>query len=394
MGAPQSRLYETAIGLQQLGWDVMVVTAMPNYPTGKIFDAYKGRFSATDTLDGITVHRYTLYASNAKKALPRIASMLSFSATAFCALFKLRKFKPDYIFTESPPLTLAFSGLMLAKLSGARHIMNVSDLWPLSAFELGAISKGFLYKRLEDLEHFLYRRSFACIGQSQQIVDALVAKGSRKAHLFRNGVYIKRFESSRKEQAERTGKLRIVYAGLLGIAQGIYGICRNINFSELGVEFHIYGEGAEKQEIINYLAENKDKGIFLHGSVKRDSVPATIMQYDLTLIPLIKPIYGAVPSKIYEAMAAGLPIIFTGGGEGADIIRDYNTGWVCEPSDFAAISAKIHEIGNMNNDQLNIIRANCINAATNIFNRDKQIEQLHLFLSAALKGAAGKTAGN
>ena len=380
MGAPQSRLFETALGLKQYGWDVIVVTAMPNYPTGKVFDAYKGKFSSKETIEGITVYRYTLYASNAKKALPRIISMLSFSMTAFCSLFKVRKFKPDYIFTESPPLTLALSGLMLSKLSGARHVMNVSDLWPLSAFELGAISKGFLYNRLEGLERFLYKKSFACIGQSQQIVTQLAERGSKRTHLFRNGVYMKRFERSAPLATKTGDKLRIVYAGLLGVAQGIYDICRNIDFSKLDTEFHIYGDGAEKQEIIQYLNDNKDRGIFLHTPVKRDMVPETIMQYDVTIIPLIKPIYGAVPSKIYEAMAAGLPIIFTGGGEGAEIIAEYKTGWVCDPSAFEAMINKIREITLMDKMQLAEIKSNCINAATNVFNRDKQIEKLHLFL--------------
>jgi glycosyltransferase involved in cell wall biosynthesis len=385
MGAPQSRLYETAVGLKQLGWEVIVITAMPNYPTGKIFGPYKGKFSVSDTHEGLNVYRYTLYASNSKKSLPRIISMLSFSITSFCSLFKLLKFRPDYIFTESPPLTLALTGLILAKCTGAKHIMNVSDLWPLSAFELGAISKGFLYKRLESLEQFLYKKSFACVGQSQQIVDALTAKGGRKTHLFRNGVYMNRFESVTLTAAPKSEKLKIVYAGLLGIAQGIYDMCRNIDFHQLNVEFHIYGEGAEKQEIIQYLEAHAHTGIFLHSPVSRNLIPLTIMQYDLTLIPLIKPIYGAVPSKIYEAMAAGLPIIFTGGGEGAEIIKEYNTGWVCDPSDYTAIRSKIKEITLMDKSQLELIKNNCVKAATNVFNRDKQIEKLHLFLLNSLE---------
>ncbi len=383
MGAPQSRLYETALGLKQYGWDVIVITAMPNYPTGKIFDTHKGKFFVREDIDGIKVYRYALYASNSKKALPRIISMLSFNITSFFSLFALKKFKPDYIFTESPPLTLAFSGLILAKLTGSKHVMNVSDLWPLSAFELGAISKGFLYRRLEYLERLLYRKSFACVGQSQQIVNELTIKGSKKAYLFRNGVYMKRFQQSKSFICKDNDVLRIVYAGLLGVAQGIFDICRNICFSQLNAEFHIYGDGVEKPEISRYIADNNYKGIFLHDSVKRDLIPATIMQYDVTLIPLIKPIYGAVPSKIYEAMAAGLPIIFTGGGEGAEIIREYRTGWVCPPSDYDAIIIKIKEISLLDKVQFENIKNNCIAAAKNVFNRDRQIEKLNIFLQNA-----------
>lgn len=382
MGAPQSRLLETANGLISLGWEVKVITAMPNYPTGKIFKAFKGKFTAKDKVGNIDVWRYWLYASNSKKPLPRIISMLSFSFTSFAALFKLRKFKPDYVFTESPPLTLGLTGLMLARLTGAKHIMNVSDLWPLSAFELGAISKGFTYKQLEKLERYLYKKSYACTGQSQQIVTQLAASGSQRAHLYRNGVDTRRFDSIRQTmQPQPHNNLRIVYAGLLGVAQGILGLCENIDFASLGAELHIYGEGAEKNDIIAYLEKNKDKGIFLHSSVKRDEVPATIMQYDATLIPLIKPIFGAVPSKIYESMAAGLPIIFTGGGEGIDIINDNKAGWVCEPGNYDQIKEKIAEVATMPESQLQQIKNNCIYAAQHIFDRRIQIEKLDQFLS-------------
>jgi glycosyltransferase involved in cell wall biosynthesis len=131
------------------------------------------------------------------------------------------------------------------------------------------------------------------------------------------------------------------------------------------------------------MKNNQDRGIFLHNSVKRDMVPETIMQYDVTLVPLIKPIFGAVPSKIYEAMAAGLPIIFTGGGEGAVLIEQYKAGWVCEPSDYEAIRNKISEIAGMDNIELASIKNNCITAAHNVFNREIQIDNLHRFLTSS-----------
>ena len=67
MGAPQSRLLETAIGLKNNGWKVIVITALPNYPTGKIFRHYKKRFFTKETFNEIQVWRYLLYSSNSKK---------------------------------------------------------------------------------------------------------------------------------------------------------------------------------------------------------------------------------------------------------------------------------------------------------------------------------------
>ncbi len=384
MGAPQSRLYETVIGLQKRGWEILIITAMPNYPTGRVFDGYRGLFVMKDETDGINIRRYALYASHSKKSFPRIVSMLSFGFTAMFSLARVRAFKPSYIITESPPLTLGLTGLALARIAGAKHIMNVSDIWPLSALRLGAISEGYMYKRLEKLERYLYRRSFACMGQSSEITDRLEITGSKRTILFRNGVDFNRFEQIRGAVTTTpSGKLRIVYAGLLGIAQGVKDICTHVDFASLGAELHIYGEGSQKNEIREFIDKNPQRGIFLHKSVSREAIPATLMQYDVTLIPLITPIYGAIPSKIYEAMAAGLPIIFSGGGEGERIINEYRTGWACTPGNYAEISTKIKEVVSMDKEQLDRIKANCIKAARNVFNREIQVEHLNQFL---LKG--------
>jgi len=383
MGAPQSRLFETAKGLRNKDWEIRILTSMPNYPSGKIFKEFRNKFFMTSDVENLVTWRYWLYASNSKKSIPRIISMVSFSLAVLFSFRRVKKFKPDYIITESPPLTLGLSGLFLSKWSRAKHVLNVSDIWPLSAYELGAISKGFLYNKLEQLEKFLYRNSFACMGQSQQIVDHLLQSETKRAHLYRNGVDFERFDDVRPNSLppQQSG-IKIVYAGLLGLAQGVFNLCKNINFSELNAEFHIYGDGAEKSEIAEYLNKNIIKNIFLHTAVTRNDVPKTLMQYDITIIPLIKPIFGAVPSKIYEAMAAGLPIIFSGGGEGEYIIKQYKIGWVCAPSNFESIRETILKIASMDTAELLLMKENCINAAREVFDRKIQLERLNNFLSA------------
>ena len=381
MGAPQSRLLETALGLKKLGWSVIVLTALPNYPTGRIFSQYKKKIFTHEILNEIHIWRYLLYSSNSKRSLPRIVSMLSFSFMVLFSVSKVRKFNPDYIFTESPPLTLGLSGLFLAKCSSARHILNVSDLWPLSAYELGAISKGFLYKRLEWLEAFLYNKSYACTGQSEEIISCVAKKGAKKILLFRNGVDSSRFNLSRNiKVAGSEEKIKIVYAGLLGIAQGILEICKHIDFYKMNCEFHIYGQGAEKNDIAFFLLENPKKGIYLHEPIERNLVPDTLVKYDATIIPLIKPIFGAVPSKIYEAMAAGLPIVFSGGGEGAMIIKEFELGWICNPSDFQEIESVLLKLGEMSISELDDLKRRARATALNVFDRKIQIGRLNDFL--------------
>lgn len=381
MGAPQSRLFETAKGLKELGWDVFVITAMPNYPSGKISENYKGRLFYNEKIDDINVFRTWLFASNSKKSMPRILSMLSFSILSLFSVLKIKKFKPDFILTESPPLTLGLSGMIISKIVGAKHLINVSDIWPLSAFELDAISnEGYLYKMLVKVEQFLYKKSYASIGQSNQIVNHLNVNGAKRSWLYRNGVNSSRFKQPM--DFEERKPIRIVYAGLLGVAQGLFDIVKNIDLLDGRLELHIYGEGAEKKEIIEFLNCNPKKGVFINESVKRDKVPDMLSQHHITLIPLRKPIYGAVPSKIYEAMAAGLPIIFAGGGEGAEIIERYELGWICKPSDFSQLNSILITILNTDLELILKKRKNCQFAGQKIFDREIQINKLNELLKA------------
>ena len=382
MGAPQNRLYEMCDGLNRLGADISIVTGMPNYPTGKIFKNYQNKFSQSELLDGILIKRYWLYASNVKEVLPRIFNMLSFSITSLCALPYLIKRKNDYIIVESPPLLLGLTGWLLAKLSGAKLIMNISDLWPLSARELGAISgDGWIYKILEMLERFLYKHSVFCMGQSQEIVDYIKAHGAKDVYLFRNGVDPLRFPLIVREYKKENKPLILTYAGLLGFAQGIAGICRNIDFKAINAEFHIYGAGGEQSEIEAIIANNPDRGIFYHGKVSREEIPAVLKDSDCTLIPLVKNIYGAVPSKIYESMASGLPIIFSGEGEGKKIVEENNIGWTSNALDYEMLKNNI-QVAAMSPDLLKEKSLNCIKCANVKYNRPKQIESLFNYIAS------------
>lgn len=371
-GAPQNRLLELAEMLNRSGWEVKVITAMPNYPTGKIFDEYKGKISVREKIGNIDVERYWLYASNAPKTLPRIFSMLTISATAMFSIPNMMEFKPDYLLAESPPLTLALSGLIIAKSCGAKFIMNVSDIWPLSAKELGSIGDGKIYRSIERLERYLYRNSFMCTGQSEEIVEHLKKSGASRAYLFRNGVDVKRFENLSASSRRSEGALKIIYAGLLGVAQKVSDIAGGIDFTQLGAELHIYGDGAERNAIEEFAASNPGRGVHVHEPVSREQIPGLLMQYDCALIPLVRNIYGAVPSKIYEAMSAGLPVLFSGSGEGARIVLERNVGLVSLPGDLNGLRENIMKIRETEG-LLKKMSDNCVASARNEFDRNKII---------------------
>ena len=338
-GAASNRIFHLAHGLQKHHFKVSVLTPLPNYPTGKIFDAYKGTFKHTTIEKKIAVHRLWIYASNSKNKLPRLVAMFSYSFS-LCWFFIWNKI-PKTVIIKSPPLLVAFTSAFFLRSKKRKLILNVSDLWPMAGWELGAFKKNFSYKLLEKIERFNYRHAHLILGQSHEIISHVRSLFPEKdTFLYRNYPDFIAPKVSGRTTSE--GKLKIVYAGLLGIAQGIYKLCQELDYTK--VQFHIYGSGAERNKIQVLISNNPELDIIYYGEVSRDILHKVLLQYDITIIPLLNRIYGSVPSKIFEYAQLGLPMIYFGGGEGEDIIKNYNLGWVAEVGNYENLNTVISKI--------------------------------------------------
>ncbi|MEY8849441.1 glycosyltransferase family 4 protein [Psychroserpens sp. XS_ASV72] len=337
-GAASNRIFHLAEGLQKRKFNVSVVTPLPNYPTGKIFDGYKGRFSHKSTEKGISVHRLWIYASNSKNKILRLIAMLSYSFSL--VWFFIRNAIPKTAIVQSPPLLVAFTCMLCLKSKKRKLVLNVSDLWPIAGLELGAFKKGWSYRLLEKIERFNYKRADLVLGQSHEILSHVQSIAPQKdTYLYRN---YPDFEIGDYEYAITEKRIKIVYAGLLGIAQGIYKLCQELDYEK--IEFHIYGSGAEQFKIESFIKENAELPIVYHGHISRSELHTELVKYDLTIIPLLKRIYGSVPSKIFEYAKLGLPMLYFGGGEGEDIIRKHHLGWVAEAGNYNHLNEVLSSI--------------------------------------------------
>ena len=338
-GAASNRIFHMAEGLQKRGFKVSVVTPLPNYPYGKIFSGYKKTFGYTSYEHNITIHRLWIYANNSKNKFRRFLAMLSYSFSLI--LFFAFKKIPRTVIIQSPPLLVAFTCTLLLRSRKRRLILNVSDLWPLAGLELGVFKRNWSYRMLEKIEHFNYSNSNLVLGQSQEILEHVNSSLPKKpVALYRNfpNIYFEHFRSIPPSK----NKIRLVYAGLLGVAQGILKLCEHLDYSR--IELHIYGSGAEKEQLVSFLDQHPKLPIIYHGEVERTELHEILLDYDATLIPLLNRIYGSVPSKIFEFSKLGLPIIYFGGGEGESIINDLNLGWTAPPGNYDALNKLIASI--------------------------------------------------
>ena len=143
VGAAPSRLANMAEGLKGQGCEVDVLTSLPNYPKGKIFDGYRGCLSKHEVRNGVNVFRYWIYATVSRNAVARVLNMFSFAVMIWLFAFKYRRIKGyDCVIIQTPTLVVAASAMRLFKgLYGKRCVLNVSDIWPLTAFDMGAITR-------------------------------------------------------------------------------------------------------------------------------------------------------------------------------------------------------------------------------------------------------------
>ncbi|RED46392.1 glycosyltransferase involved in cell wall biosynthesis [Winogradskyella eximia] len=338
IGAASNRIYHLAEGLKN-DYDVSVVTPLPNYPTGKIFKVYQGKFSATTIENGIKINRLWIYASVSKNKFLRLIAMLSYSFSLIW-FFMWHKI-PDKVIVQSPPLLVSFTCMFFLRSKKRKLILNVSDLWPSAGLELGALKEGFAYNMLKKLEAFNYKKADLILGQSNEILTHVKTITTKpQLFLYRNFPEIEL--PKLMEKSASNGKIKMVYAGLLGVAQGIHKLCNEIDYET--IEFHIYGSGAEEEAIKNLIASKKDLPLYFHGRVNRDELHKVLLTYDLTIIPLLNRIYGSVPSKIFEYAKLGLPMLYFGGGEGEGLIKKNSLGWVANEGNYDDLNTVLKSI--------------------------------------------------
>ena len=186
IGAAPKRITEMALGLSKAGNEVEVVCPLPNYPFGKIFKEYRGKIFLKENYNGIAVRRYWISPSISKNALGRTWSMISFSLSILLEIWHLLKYKPDCIIIQNSPLFVSFTGIIISKLiHRSKVVLNISDLWPLSALELGIIKPGIMYKILQRIERFNYMAPTSLLVRRMNSAHAL-AIAPKPSFLYRN----------------------------------------------------------------------------------------------------------------------------------------------------------------------------------------------------------------
>lgn len=380
-GAPQNRLHSLANYLSDFGAEVSVLTAMPNYPKTEVYEGYQGKTYLKEQDGKLTIHRSWIYVSKSKGVVPRLLNYFSFVFTAlWVGLIKIKKH--DVIICESPPLFLGITAMLLKLFKGSKLIFNVSDLWPESAEKLNIINNKFLLGISYKLESLIYKKSNLVSGQTQGIISNINQRFPNvPTHLIRNGIDTKQFnvrgngKSFRAKHQISEDAFVIAYAGIIGHAQGLEIITEAAKqlLQEKNIVFMMVGDGPVKPQLLEIANEYKLNNITFINSVPRKEMPDVIDACDCYVTPLRKNdlFLGAIPSKIFEPLYFGKPVLLGVDGEAKQLFVDEgNCALHFEPENATALVEAI-KLLKSDEDLYQILSKNGTNYVLENFDRSK-----------------------
>lgn len=349
--APATRLYEHATRWVRAGHEVTVITCAPNFPEGKLYAGYSNRWRQVENIDGIRVVRVKTYITANEGFVKRTLDYLSFMVMGFVmGLFERR---PDMVVATSPQFFCAIGGWALSLVKRRPFVFELRDLWPASIMAVGAMKKNLAIRVLEKIELFLYRRAKAIIAVTESFREDLVSRGvpRDKIHVVINGVDLDRYEPRPRDveldqEFKLGGKFVAGYMGTHGMAHALPKVLEAAEhlLHRDDIVFFFAGSGAGRAKVEQLVQERNLHNVRLIPRQSKERMPALWSACDLSLVPLRNnPVFSTViPSKIFEAMGMGVPILMSlPDGEATAIVRATGSGVCVPPEDPQAMANAI-----------------------------------------------------
>ena len=374
VNAPASRTFEHCREWVRLGCQVTVITCAPNFPKGHVYEGYRNRLWQEETVEGIRIVRVWSYITANEGFVKRILDYQSFMLSSTIASVFVRGV--DVVIGTSPQFFTACAGWMVGALKRIPFVFELRDIWPESIKAVGAMGESPVIHILEKIELFLYRRATLIVTVTHAFKDKLVARGidSGKIEVVTNGVDMSRFKPMPKDlellqSLGLEGKFIGGYVGTHGLAHHLETIldAAEICAAEPGAErFHflLLGDGARKQALKEDAIRRGLSNVTFIDSVPKDQVSRYWSLLDVSIIHLKKTdlFTTVIPSKLFECMGMGLPVLHGVEGESANIVRDCHAGIVFEPENAVELVGHMRQLAT-DRCEYESYRAKCLMAA-------------------------------
>lgn len=374
VNAPASRTHEHARQWVRAGHRVTVVTCVPNFPRGRVFEGYRNRLWQRERIDGIDVVRVWTYITANEGFLRRTLDYMSFMVGAVLAAPFVRHV--DIVVGTSPQFFTACAAYLVSRFKRTPFVFELRDLWPESIRAVGALRSSFLLDWLERIELFLYRRAACIVSVTHSFKRNLIARriDGEKIVVITNGVDLSRFTPRAKDetlcrQLGLHGRFVAGYIGTHGLAHGLHTIleaAHDLKHRPEGrdVSFVLLGDGAQKAQLRAEAGRLGLDNVLFIDTVPKDEVARYWSILDVSIIHLRRAelFSTVIPSKLFECMGMGIPVLHGVAGESAEIVAREDVGRVFEPEHASQLSALLLAVKG-DPALLQRLRANCQRAA-------------------------------
>ena len=349
VNAPASRTHEHCRQWVAAGEQVTVITCSPNFPKGRVFDGYRNRLWQQETIDGIRVIRVWSYITANEGFVKRVLDYTSYMLTAFIASLFVRRV--DIVVGTSPQFFTAVAAWAVGAVKRIPFVFELRDIWPESIKAVGAMKESAAIRWLEKLELFLYRRAALIVSVTHSFRETLMRRGvdGDKIEVITNGVDVSRFSPRPKDAALEAelgfaGCFVAGYIGTHGMAHALETLLAAMAALQQrpdgqSIRLLLLGDGARKADLEAEAARLGLGNVRFVGTVPKEQVARYWSLLDVSVIHLRQTelFTTVIPSKLFECMGMGIPVLHGVDGESARIVEREGAGIVFEPENAAQL---------------------------------------------------------
>jgi glycosyltransferase involved in cell wall biosynthesis len=353
VNAPASRTSEHARVWARAGHDVVVVTCAPNHPGGRLYPGYANLPRQSETIDGVRVVRVWTYLAANEGFARRTLNYISYAASATLGMVGLDR--PDVVVSTSPQFFCGLTGLVAKTIWRRPWVLEIRDLWPESIVTVGAMRKGLIVRMLERIEALAYRRADRIVSVTDSFVAHIAERGGtrEKIAVIKNGANLELFtqagdEEDCKRQYGLAGRFVAAYVGTHGMAHGLDTVLEAAKLlrDDPRIVLLLVGDGAERERLEQRKREMGLGNVIMLGQQPKDAMPGIWAATDVSMILLRRSdlFKTVLPSKMFEAMAMGRPIVLGVEGEARALLDEAGGGIGITPQSAEELAAAVKRL--------------------------------------------------
>lgn len=323
------------------GKDIEVLTRIPSYPKGEVFNGFTNSTFQKSEFKGAKVHHIPFVRGYQKSGFKKILNYLNYMFFSFWfLLFNGRKYERIFIY-QTGPLSNAFSATFLKWIFKWKIVIWSQDLWPETVYAYGIKETKTSRFFLNWLVKFIYKRCDEILVSCKGFIPKIERYVTDKSyHWVPNWTLV---EGKGTNQLKLKGDFNFTFAGNIGKVQNLENLL--IAYGEMvksfpNVYFNIVGDGSHLESLKKIVADKSLTNVIFHGRKPIESMPDYFEASDVLVLSLVdSPIYEImIPSKFQAYLHAQKPIFSIVSGELNNLVEEFQIGLTASPSDLDSIA--------------------------------------------------------